>query len=161
MGGAIIGRNCKIGEGCFIEGGVQIGDNVTIKNGCLIWDGVEVKDQVFIGPGVVFTNDLYPRNWIRPSEWEKTLIEKGVSIGANATVVCGTRLGKYSMIGAGAVISGKVPPFALMVGVPARRAAWICICSRKIEPQSTNCACGASITWDDKTIPTVFGEEPE
>jgi len=130
MADVVVGKDCNIGDHVFIESGAVIGDGVTIKNNALIWKGVHVADYVFIGPNVVFTNDLRPRSPRMPlmkdkdlqeSDWlVETFIEEGVSIGANATILPGIRLGKYCMVGAGSVVTKDVPPFTLVVGNPAR-----------------------------------------
>src|SRR3990167_7758288 len=122
MKGAIIGSNCNIGHGAFIETGARIGNNVVVKNGVSVWEGVEIQDDVFIGPNVVFTNDLNPRvKSIKPKfKLLKTKIEKGASLGANCTILPGVVVGKYSMVGAGSVVTGNAPDFTLFVGVPAR-----------------------------------------
>jgi acetyltransferase-like isoleucine patch superfamily enzyme len=124
-------KNVKIGEDCnlcdyvFIENGVTIGDRVTIKNGISVWNGVTLEDDVFLGPNCVLTNDIYPRSKGYHSENIKTLIKKGASVGANATIVCGITLGRYCMVGAGAVVTRNVPDFALVVGNPAKFRYWI------------------------------------
>jgi len=141
---AVIGNNCNIGEGCFIENDVIIGNNVVIKNNISLWDGVLIEDNVFLGPNVVFTNDLYPRAKVFHSEPIKTLIKKGTSIGANATILCGITIGEYAMIGAGAVVTKDVPAYALVYGNPARHRGWICQCTRKLifENGKARCDCG-------------------
>lgn len=116
---AIIGSNCNINFNVFIENDVTIGNNVTIKSGVQIWDGVIIEDDVFIGPNVTFTNDLIPRSKQYPSEFEKTIIKKGASIGANSTIVAGHSIGEYSLIGAGSVITKDVPPYTVWYGNPA------------------------------------------
>lgn len=118
---AVIGSSCNINCQVFIENDVVIGDNVTIKPGVQIWDGLRIDDNVFIGPNVTFTNDRYPRSKKYPKEFQKTFIGKGVSIGANATVLGGIIIGEYSMIGAGSVVTRNVPPKELWVGNPARK----------------------------------------
>lgn len=139
--GARIGRDCNIGDHCFLEGGARIGDKVTVKNGVAIWDGVVVRDNAFIGPFAVFTNDLAPRSprfagasrRYRSKAWlSRTVVEEGASIGANATILCGLRIGRFAMIAAGAVVTRDVPAYALMVGVPARQAGWVCACGRRL-----------------------------
>jgi acetyltransferase-like isoleucine patch superfamily enzyme len=121
----IIGEDCNICDHVFIENDVHIGNRVTIKNGISIWNGVTVEDDVFLGPYCVFTNDLYPRSKSYHSENIKTLLKKGASIGANATILCGITLGRYCMVGAGSVVTKDVPDFALVVGNPARFVYWI------------------------------------
>jgi acetyltransferase-like isoleucine patch superfamily enzyme len=121
----VIGEDCNICDHVFIENDVHIGNRVTIKNGISIWNGVTVEDDVFLGPYCVFTNDLYPRSKSYHSENIKTLLKKGTSIGANATVLCGITLGRYCMVGAGSVVTKDVPDFALVVGHPARFVYWI------------------------------------
>jgi len=118
--GAKIGRRGNICDGCFMEGKVTVGNNVTIKNGVYLWDGVTVEDNVFIGPAVVFTNDLNPRSKNTKYEKKKTLVKKGSSIGANATILPGITVGKYAMVGAGSVVTKNVPDFALVYGNPAK-----------------------------------------
>lgn len=120
-----IGEDCNICDGCFVESGVTIGNRVTIKNCISIWDGVTIEDDVFLGPNCVFTNDMFPRSKAHHSAYIKTLVKKGASIGANATIICGTELGRYSFIGAGAVVTKSVPDFALVAGNPAKFKYWI------------------------------------
>jgi UDP-2-acetamido-3-amino-2,3-dideoxy-glucuronate N-acetyltransferase len=116
---AIIGKNCNINFNVFIENDVEIGDNVTIKSGVQIWNGLRIGNNVFIGPNATFTNDLLPRSKQYPESFYKTIVEEGASIGANATVIAGITIGKFSMIGAGSVITKNVPPFTLWYGNPA------------------------------------------
>ncbi|WP_295809021.1 acyltransferase [uncultured Apibacter sp.] len=116
---AVIGKNCNINFNVFIENEVTIGNNVTIKSGVQIWDGVIIEDDVFIGPNVTFTNDLIPRSKCYPSAFEKTIIKKGASIGANSTIIAGHTIGEYSLIGAGSVITKNIPPFTVWYGNPA------------------------------------------
>ncbi|MGI5096394.1 N-acetyltransferase [Treponema socranskii] len=117
---AKIGSNCNICANVFIENDVTIGNNVTVKCGVQLWDGITVDDDVFIGPNVTFTNDLYPRSKQYPEKFYKTLIKKGASIGANATIICGITIGENAMIGAGSVVTKDVPAGELWVGNPAR-----------------------------------------
>lgn len=118
--GAKIGRNCNICSHVFIENDVIIGNEVTIKNGVQIWDGITIEDRVFIGPNVTFTNDMKPRSKIYPPEFLKTVIKKGASIGANATILPGITIGENALIGAGSVLLNDVEPNSLWVGNPAR-----------------------------------------
>lgn len=117
---ALIGKNCNINCHTFIENDVIIGDNVTIKCGVFIWDGIRIADNVFLGPNVSFTNDKYPRSKKFPSEFQVTKIEKNASIGAGSIILGGVTIGKYSLIGAGAVVTKDVPPYSLIIGNPGR-----------------------------------------
>jgi acetyltransferase-like isoleucine patch superfamily enzyme len=137
---AKIGIDCNICDHCFIENDVKIGNRVTIKNGISVWDGITIEDDVFLGPHCVLTNDLYPRSKVHHPEYIKTLIKKGATIGANATVVCGTTLGKYCMVGAGAVVTKNVPDFALVIGNPARFKYWMSKTGEKLNFDSDNIA---------------------
>jgi acetyltransferase-like isoleucine patch superfamily enzyme len=143
MRGATIGRDCNICDHAFVETGVVLGDRVTVKNGVVLFDKVTIEDDVFLGPHVVFTNDLRPRIEVRtPREkWLPTLVKMGASIGANATIVCGTTIGEYALIGAGSVVTHDVPAHTLMAGNPARRIGWVCVCGETL-PASGECACG-------------------
>jgi UDP-2-acetamido-3-amino-2,3-dideoxy-glucuronate N-acetyltransferase len=118
--GARIGRNCNICDGVFVESDVVIGDGVTVKCGSQIWDGLRIEDDVFIGPNATFTNDPFPRSRQRPAAFECTLVERGASIGANATILPGLTIGQGAMVGAGAVVTRSVPAFAIVAGNPAR-----------------------------------------
>ena len=121
-----IGNNCSFGQNCVIGPNVKIGNGVKVQNNISIFDGVEIEDDVFLGPSMVFTNVINPRAFIqRKDEFKKTLLKKGCSIGANATIVCGVTIGEYALIGAGAVVNKDVKPYALMVGVPARQIGWV------------------------------------
>ncbi|HZS63047.1 MAG TPA: acyltransferase [Xanthobacteraceae bacterium] len=126
LAGARIGRDCKLGHNVFVEGGATIGDRVIIKDNVCIYDGVSLADEVFIGPNAVFTNVRTPRAAVpRKTEFGRTTIGRGATIGANATVVCGYTIGDYAMIGAGAVVTGDVAPHALVAGNPARPIGWV------------------------------------
>jgi acetyltransferase-like isoleucine patch superfamily enzyme len=118
--GVVIGRDCNICEHVFIEGGVILGDRVTVKCGVQLWDGVILEDDVFVGPNATFTNDPYPRSRQHLKEYPKTIVRKGASIGANATILPGIIIGTNAMVGAGAVVTRDVPPNAVVVGNPAR-----------------------------------------
>ncbi len=139
--GATVGDNVNIGEHCYIEGGARIGSNVTIKNGVMLWEGVRVEDDAFIGPGVVFTNDLSPRSprfgpvrlKYRSKEWLlPTVVERGASIGANATICPGIRIGGFAMIGAGSVVTHTVAAHEIVFGAPARSHGFACVCGQKL-----------------------------
>jgi UDP-2-acetamido-3-amino-2,3-dideoxy-glucuronate N-acetyltransferase len=123
---AKIGERCIFGQNVFVANEVRIGNNVKIQNNVSVYTGVELEDDVFCGPSCVFTNVINPRSQIvRHSQYQRTLVRRGVSIGANATIVCGATIGRYAFIGAGAVVRGDVPDYALMLGVPAKRKAWM------------------------------------
>ena len=125
LGEAVIGNNCNINCNCFIENDVIVGNNVTIKSGVQLWDGLRVEDNVFIGPNVTFTNDLTPRSKIYPKEFKKTVIQKGASIGANATILAGIEIGEFALIGAGSVVTKKIPPYTVWFGNPAKHKGYI------------------------------------
>jgi acetyltransferase-like isoleucine patch superfamily enzyme len=122
---AVIGKNCNINFNVFIENDVIIGDNVTVKTGVQLWDGTRIGNNVFIGPNATFTNDIVPRSKIYPESFQKTIIEEGASIGANATIVAGKIIGKYAFIGAGSVVTKSVPPFTIFYGNPAINKGFI------------------------------------
>ena len=128
---AIIGNNCNINAGVLIENDVKIGNNVTIKSGVQIWDGITLEDNVFIGPNVTFTNDFLPRSKQYPSEFLKTVVKKGSSIGANSTIVGGITIGDYAMIGAGSVVTKNIGMQELWYGNPARHQGYVCRCGQK------------------------------
>lgn len=121
-----IGQACTIGQNVFIDNHVIIGDGVKIQNNVSLYNGVIVEDDVFIGPSAVFTNVINPRSFIdRKNEFQKTILRKGATVGANATIVCGVEIGSYAMIGAGAVVTNNIKPFALVYGNPAKQQGWI------------------------------------
>lgn len=121
-----IGSNCSFGQNCVVGPKVTIGNGVKVQNNISIYEGVEIEDDVFLGPSMVFTNVINPRSFIvRKEEFKKTLLKKGCSIGANATVICGVTVGEYALIGSGAVVNKNVKPYALMVGVPAKQIGWV------------------------------------
>ncbi len=130
--GAEIGRDCNIGDHCFIEGDVKIGDQVVIKNGVSVWSGVTLEDYVFVGPNAVFTNDLFPRAKLYHEQDLRTVVRTGASIGANATIRCGIEIGRWAMIGAGSVLTRDLPDFGLAYGVPARQRGWVCACGEPL-----------------------------
>ena len=143
--GAVIGERCSLGQNVVVMPGVRIGNNVKIQNNVSLYEGVTLEDDVFCGPSMVFTNVMNPRSHVsRKHEFRPTLVQRGASIGANATVVCGTTLGQYAFVGAGAVITKNVPAFALMAGVPARRIGWMCRCGERLPDSGVGTchACG-------------------
>ena len=125
FGRAKIGSDCNINAHVFIENDVVIGDRVTVKPGVQIWDGIEIGDDVFIGPNVTFTNDLIPRSKVYPTEFKRTLLKMGCSVGANTTILPGVTIGLYAMIGAASVLTKDVPDRALVYGNPAKIQAWV------------------------------------
>jgi UDP-2-acetamido-3-amino-2,3-dideoxy-glucuronate N-acetyltransferase len=146
MGGSKLGKHCNLGQNVVISPGVTIGDNVKIQNNVSVYTGVELEDDVFCGPSMVFTNVVNPRSHVsRKDEYRRTLVKKGASIGANATIVCGTTLGRYCFVAAGAVVTKDAADYALVVGVPARQIGWMCYCGVRLPEatQETICpACG-------------------
>ena len=126
MKNSVIGENCNIGQNVVVSPDVQLGNNVKIQNNVSVYTGVVCEDDVFLGPSMVFTNVINPRSGvIRKEEYMKTVVKKGASIGANATIVCGNDIGKYAFIGAGAVVTKEVPDYALMVGNPSKNIGWM------------------------------------
>jgi acetyltransferase-like isoleucine patch superfamily enzyme len=140
--GARIGAHCNVADHCYIEKGVTIGDHVTIKNGVSIFEGISLEDYVFCGTNVVFVNDRRPRSQ-RQGGWilEKILVQKGATIGSNATVLCGLTIGTYALIGAGSVVTKDVPAYAIVVGNPARVVGFACQCGFKLD-KKFSCVCG-------------------
>ena len=132
--GARIGRDCVLGQNVYVAPTAVIGDRVRIQNNVSIYDGVVIDDDAFIGPSAVFTNVINPRSEVsRKGEYLPTRVGSGATIGANATIVCGSTLGRYSFIGAGAVVTKDVRPFALVIGVPAQPVGWVCRCGERLE----------------------------
>ena len=133
MAGAVIGERCSLGQNVVVMPGTKVGNNVKVQNNVSIYEGVELEDDVFCGPSMVFTNVINPRSHVsRKNEYRRTLVRRGASIGANATIVCGATLGEYSFVGAGAVVANDVKPYALVVGVPARQIGWVCQCGERL-----------------------------
>ena len=136
--GAEIGENCVIGHNCFVGSKAKLSKGVKVQSNTDIWDLVTLEDYVFVGPSVVFTNDPNPRAKYPKSkskeygDWRPTLVKKGATIGANATIVCGVTIGRWAMIGAGAVVTKNIPDYGLAVGVPAEHKGWVCECGNKL-----------------------------
>ncbi|MBN2406711.1 MAG: N-acetyltransferase [Elusimicrobia bacterium] len=148
MKGAVVGSGCNIGQNVFIGAKAVLGSNVKVQNNISIYDDVIVEDDCFLGPSMVFTNVINPRAFIeRKNEYKKTLVKKGATVGANATIVCGVTLGEYSFVGAGSVVTKDVEPYALVYGNPARFRGFICMCGLKLkEPGQSKileCSCGS------------------
>jgi UDP-2-acetamido-3-amino-2,3-dideoxy-glucuronate N-acetyltransferase len=143
--GAIVGMDCNLGEHVFIEKGAEVGDGVTIKNGVSVWDRVKIGDHVFCGPHCVFTNVKNPRAELsRKNEFQGTLVRRGATIGANATIMCGTTIGRYAFVGAGAVVAKDVGDFELVVGVPAKHAGWMSAHGHRLQPRELEARCPES-----------------
>ena len=135
LGGVTIGKRCSIGQNVMIGPNVAVGDGCKIQNNVSLYEGLVLEDEVFCGPSCVFTNVLNPRSFVsRKAEFKKTIVRRGATIGANATVVCGNEIGRYAFVGAGAVITQRVPDYALMVGVPARRIGWMSRAGERLGP---------------------------
>jgi UDP-2-acetamido-3-amino-2,3-dideoxy-glucuronate N-acetyltransferase len=151
--GAVVGKDCNICDHTFIEGKVRLGNRVTLKCGVFLWDGVIAEDDVFIGPAAVFVNDLRPRSRNVPPRYSTTLLKTGCSIGANATILADLTVGRFSMVGAGAVVTRDVPDFALVVGSPARFLRWVCRCGQNLSfrKNSGACNCGRRYRLRDKS----------
>jgi UDP-2-acetamido-3-amino-2,3-dideoxy-glucuronate N-acetyltransferase len=132
-GGAVIGEGCSLGQNVVVMAGARLGRNVKVQNNVSIYEGVVCEDDVFLGPSMVFTNVVNPRSHVpRKTEYQTTLVRRGASIGANATILCGNTLGEYCFVGAGAVVTSEVPAYALVIGVPARLVGWMCRCGERL-----------------------------
>lgn len=153
-----IGAKCNLGQNVFVANGVKLGQNVKVQNNVSIYSGVVCEDDVFLGPSMVFTNVINPRSHVnRRGEYQKTLVKRGASIGANATIVCGNTIGKFAFIGAGAVVTKDVPPYALLVGNPAKQIGWMSEFGMKLEFDENNLAiCSESgekyVLENEKTV---------
>ena len=154
MKDCIIGPKCNIGQNVVISPGVVLGEGVKIQNNVSVYTGVICEDGVFLGPSCVFTNVINPRAFIeRKSEYRKTTVKKGASIGANATIVCGHDIGRYAFVGAGAVVTKDIPDYAMVYGSPARIRGYVCRCGEKLkftDGKAVCPACGLSYTMNDK-----------
>lgn len=149
---AHVGEECNICDGCFIEEGVQIGNHVTLKNGVNVFKGVTLEDGVFCGANTAFINDRYPRS-LRHDPWvlEETFVHKGVTIGSNATILCGLTIGTYAFIGAGSVVTKDVAPHEIVCGNPAVFQGYVCVCGNKLG-DDFHCVCGAQFEKTDHGI---------
>jgi UDP-2-acetamido-3-amino-2,3-dideoxy-glucuronate N-acetyltransferase len=155
-----IGERCNIGQNVLVASDVKIGSNVKIQNNVSLYTGVIIEDDVFLGPSMVFTNVMNPRSHVnRKDEYQETLVKRGASIGANATIVCGTTIGKYAFIGAGSVVTRDVPDYALLHGNPGRVRGWMCQCGIKLsfvsengKEQATCVSCGSNYSKQDQTV---------
>ncbi len=139
-----IGKNCNIGQNVVISSNVTIGSNVKIQNNVSVYTGVICEDDVFLGPSCVFTNVINPRSFIeRKNEYRQTIIKRGASIGANATIVCGHNIGRYAFIGAGATVTKDVPDYALVVGTPAKVIGYVCECGNRLKREENHYKCNS------------------
>ncbi|MHB1484458.1 MAG: acyltransferase [Saccharofermentanales bacterium] len=152
--GAIIGENCSFGQNVNVSNNVKIGNNVKVQNNVSIYEGVELEDYVFCGPSMVFTNDLTPRSKYPKGSaaFKKTIVKCGASIGANATIVCGNIIGKWALIASGAVVTNNVPDYALMIGVPAKQAGWVCECGLPLKKGLKCEACNKEYEINDNIL---------
>jgi len=142
MRDSVIGRRCNIGQNVMISSGVRLGDNCKIQNNVSLYTGVILEDDVFCGPSMVFTNVVNPRSEVvRKDEYRRTLVRRGASIGANATILCGVTIGTYAFVAAGAVVTRNIPDFALVVGNPARTTGWMCRCGIKLDVAEEKVRC--------------------
>jgi UDP-2-acetamido-3-amino-2,3-dideoxy-glucuronate N-acetyltransferase len=153
MAGAKVGSKCSLGQNVNIGGKAVIGNGVKLQNNISVYDDVVIEDDVFCGPSMVFTNVVNPRAFVeRKHEYKRTLIKRGASIGANATIVCGTTLGEYCFIGAGSVVTRDVPPFALAYGNPAKVRGWVCSCGVKLNENLACPECGKKYGKENKGL---------
>lgn len=159
MSGALVGEKCTIGQNVFVGAAARIGNNVKIQNNVSVYEGVDIEDDVFCGPSCVFTNVIRPRSAFprRDRNFDRTLIRKGATIGANATIVCGITVGEHAFIGAGSVVTQDVPAYALYIGNPAKHGGWICKCGERLETasdtESTACpSCSSEYVRNGETL---------
>ena len=162
LAGAVVGKDCNICDGAFVEGDVVVGNRVTVKNDVMLFAGAKVGDDVFLGPGVVFTNDLNPRSRLREGTDHLLAVEveQGATIGANATIICGNNIGAFAFIGAGAVVTSGVPAHAIMIGNPARQDGWACRCGHRLDDQIACPECGSTYRLDGESLVAVEPANP-
>ena len=156
--GAVIGERCSLGQNVNIGKNARIGNGVRIQNNVSVYEGVELEDDVFCGPSCVFTTVTLPRaGFPAGGVFSRTRVREGASLGANCTIVCGHTVGRYAMVGAGAVVTRDVKDYALMAGVPARRIGWVCECGRRLDEGTLSCPCGRKYELDEpgKTLRKV------
>ena len=159
-----IGNNCNIGQNVVISPGCVIGNNVKIQNNVSVYTGVTLEDDVFCGPSMVFTNVINPRSHVeRKDEYKSTLVQRGATIGANATIVCGVTLGKYSFVGAGAVVTKDIPDYAVVYGSPAKLKGWACNCGLMLsftgDSEVSECECGLTYRIKDGRISQIADQK--
>lgn len=154
MGGSKIGKNCNIGQNVVISPGVILGDKCKVQNNVSVYTGVECEEGVFLGPSCVFTNVINPRSLIeKKDEYKKTLLKKGASVGANSTIVCGNTIGKFALVGAGAVVTKNIGDYEIVVGNPARVIGYACECGETLNKSKTCDVCGKKYEFkDDKLV---------
>ena len=153
MAGAQIGERCSLGQGCFVANDVRIGNGCRIQNHVSLYDGVTLEDEVFLGPSCVFTNVVHPRAHVsRKDAYAPTLVRRGATIGANATILCGVTIGEYAMVGAGAVVTRDVPAYAIVAGTPAKRIGWACACGETLPGRLVCARCQASYRLTSGTV---------
>jgi UDP-2-acetamido-3-amino-2,3-dideoxy-glucuronate N-acetyltransferase len=156
MAGAVIGKKCSIGQNVNVGGKAVIGNGVKIQNNVSVYDDVIIEDEVFCGPSMVFTNVINPRAFVeRKQEYKRTVVKRGASIGANATVVCGVTLGEYCFVGAGSVVTKDIPAYALVYGTPARQHGWVCRCGVKLDAALICPGCGKQYRKNGEGIEVV------
>ncbi|MGH9683310.1 MAG: Gfo/Idh/MocA family oxidoreductase [Candidatus Acidiferrales bacterium] len=162
MAGSKLGRGCNLGQNVVISPGVRIGNNVKIQNNVSVYTGVELEDDVFCGPSMVFTNVVNPRSHVnRRNEYQKTLVKRGATLGANSTIVCGITIGRYAFVGAGSVVTRDIPDYALVMGVPAKPVGWMCGCGIRLPDNGRPrvcAACGKAYTIDEGTCSEMDGQ---
>ena len=162
--GASIGKNCQICDRVFIETGARLGDHVTIKCGVSVWDGITLEDHVFVGPGVMFTNDPYPRSQRPLAEYPQSVIKRYASLGAGAIILPGIEVGRFALVGAGTLVSRKVLDFSLVVGNPMRQVGWVCVCGQRLDPNNDEtlvcqARCGREYRRNGEGVDLVKGSE--